>query len=255
MAPAEEAHRIGRVGRSFRDLVAVPCPNVRQRLHPPVHPKDRPDPAVAHRADALTIELEEQQRREQRQDRRVRHLDHAGHQPALLAVDNAQSALHHDEVLGVSRDEDRDGREDRADHHDSDQRQDVLGATQRLIAVVVGVTDAVLDVTFLGIGRRGVVAPNLLASRCPAQDHRGHGAREDGGADDLPGEQRSDTQDVSDDDSRQECRHPDQDNGERRALWRFVIDPNTELVPLAQRWQMRGEGRQSFAAHDSLGQR
>ena len=76
----------------------------------------------------------------------------AADQPALLAVDDVEPAVHHEEVLGVGRDEDRDRRQDGTDRDHDEQREDVLRAPQRLVAVVERPADAELDVALLGVG-------------------------------------------------------------------------------------------------------
>ncbi|MND00624.1 hypothetical protein D3C83_193090 [compost metagenome] len=58
----------------------------------------------------MAVELEIQDRREQRQHSGIQNLDGAADELALHTVDDIESAVHHQEVLGVGRDEDRDRR-------------------------------------------------------------------------------------------------------------------------------------------------
>ena len=81
---AEQTHRVRRVRRRLRELIAVPGVDVGEGLHPPVHAEDRSHPLGADRAHPVPVELEVEERREQRESSRVGDLDEPPDEPALL---------------------------------------------------------------------------------------------------------------------------------------------------------------------------
>ena len=208
-----------------------------------------------HGADALAVELEEQQRGEQRQHGGVGDLDDAGDQPALLAVHHAQATPHHEEVLGVGGHEDGDRRQDGTDDHDEQQGQDVLRVPQRLVAVVERAADPEVDVAFLRVGLPFLVAALLLVAGGRGQHHDDHRRRHGRGDERLPREEGAAGQHVDHGyRDQREQRQPDDDDPRPRPPDRQVVHAQAELVALAQGHEVRLERLEPGAAHDALGQ-
>ena len=203
----------------------------------------------------MAVELEVQDRREQRQHGGVQNLDDATDELALLAVDDVESAIHHQEVLGVGRDEDRDRRQNGADRDHDEQREDVLDAPQRLVAVVERPAHPELDVTLVGIGDLFAGA----AARLPEPGDPEHRQDQPGGDrqthEDVTALQGSHLEDVVDDNA-DESSHRDRD-GDAREAWPGVVSmvrTHPQLVTLAEPVQPGLEWRESGSDDDPLGE-